>query len=69
MPPGPLVTALGAEGAARLNAKLRKCIEVQRTFNSLQVDDVNIPFGTALVMRTVVRRVPPREGPGFRELL
>ena len=43
--PGPLVTALGAEGAARLNAKLRKCIEVQRTFMSLQVDDVNIPFG------------------------
>ncbi len=63
--PGPLVTALGAEGAARLNAKLRKCIEVQRTFMSLQVDDVNIPFGTALVMRTVVRRVPQGKAQDF----
>ena len=57
--PGPLVTALGAEAAARLNAKLRKCIEVQRTYMTNRVDDLDIPAGNALVMRTVVRRVPP----------
>jgi len=57
--PNPVVTALGAEAAARLNAKTRKCIEVQRTFMTNRVDDLNIPPGTALVMRTVVRRVPP----------
>jgi hypothetical protein len=56
--PGPLVAALGAEAAARLNTKLRKCIEVQRTYMTNRVDDVDIPSGTALVMRTVVRRVP-----------
>ena len=57
--PNPVVTALGAEAAARLNAKTRKCIEVQRTFMTNRVDDLTIPPGTALVMRTVVRRVPP----------
>lgn len=57
--PGPLVAALGAEAAARLNAKLRRCIEVQRNFMTNRVDDLDIPAGNALVMRTVVRRVPP----------
>jgi hypothetical protein len=57
--PGPLVTALGAEGAARLNAKLRRCIEVTRTFMTNRVDEFNIAPGNALVMRTVVRRIQP----------
>ena len=57
--PGPLVAAIGAEAAARLNAKIRKCIEVQRTYMTNRVDDLDIPAGNALVMRTVVRRVPP----------
>lgn len=57
-PAGPLVTALGAEAAGRLNAKIRKCIEVQRTYMANRVNDVDIPAGDALVMRTVVRRVP-----------
>jgi hypothetical protein len=58
--PGPLVRALGDDGAARLNAKLRKCIEVQRTFMTNRVDDLNVaPPGNALVMRTVVRRIQP----------
>lgn len=56
---GPIVRALGAEAAARLNAKIRRCIEVQRTYMANRVDDVDIAPGNALVMRTVVRRVPP----------
>ena len=57
--PGPLVAALGAEAAARLNAKTRKCIEVSRTFMSNRIDDLNIPAGDALVMRSAVRRAAP----------
>lgn len=57
--PGPLVAALGAEAAARLNAKTRKCIEVSRTFMSNRIDDLNIPAGNALVMRSAVRRAAP----------
>ncbi len=63
--PGPLVAALGAEAAARLNAKIRKCIEVQRTFMTNRVNDVDIPAGNALVMRTVVRRVPQGKAQDF----
>lgn len=55
--PGPLVRALGAEAAARLNAKIRKCIEVQRTYMANRVNDLTIPAGDALVSRMVVRRV------------
>lgn len=55
--PAPLVTALGAEAAARLNAKLRKCIETQRTYMANRVNDLTIPAGDALVSRVVVRRV------------
>ncbi len=54
---GPLITALGAEAAARLNAKLRKCIETQRTYMANRVNDLTIPAGDALVSRMVVRRV------------
>jgi hypothetical protein len=57
--PGPLVAALGAEAAARLNAKLRRCIEVQRSFMTNRVNDLNDAAGNALVMRTVVRRIQP----------
>ena len=56
--PGPLITALGAEAAARLNGKLRKCIETQRTYMANRVNDLNIPAGDALVSRMVVRRIP-----------
>lgn len=57
--PGPLVRALGAEGAARLNAKTFRFIEVTRSFMTFRVDDVNIAPGDAQVMRTVVRRIQP----------
>lgn len=56
--PGPLVTALGADGAARLNGKLRKCIETQRTYMSNRVNDLMIPAGDAIASRVYVRRVP-----------
>jgi hypothetical protein len=56
--PGSLVTALGAEAAARLNGKIRKCIETQRTYMANRVNDLTIPAGDALVSRMVVRRVP-----------
>ena len=55
---GLLVTALGAEAAARLNAKLRKCIETQRTYMTNRVINLTLPPGDALVSRLVVRRVP-----------
>lgn len=56
--PNPVVTALGAEAAARLNAKVRKCIESQRSYLTNRVDEFDIPAGDALVMRSTVRRVP-----------
>lgn len=56
--PAPLITALGAEAAARLNAKIRKCIETQRTYMANRVNDLTIPAGDASVNRMVVRRVP-----------
>ncbi|MFN8580871.1 MAG: hypothetical protein U0163_07855 [Gemmatimonadaceae bacterium] len=55
----PLVRALGAEGAAQLNAKLRKCILLQQTYMTNRVDSLTIPAPDALVWRTVVRRVNP----------
>lgn len=55
--PGPLITALGAEAAARLNGKIRKCIETQRTYLANRVNDLTIPAGDALLSRMVVRRV------------
>jgi hypothetical protein len=57
--PGALVTALGAEAAARLNAKTRKCVETQRNYMANIVNDLTLPAGDALVMRTVVRRIQP----------
>lgn len=55
----PLVRALGADGAARLNAKLRKCILVQQTYMTNRQDSLSIPAGDALVWRQVVRQFSP----------
>ena len=55
----PLVRALGAEGAARLGAKVRKCVDVQRTCLINRVDDLAIPQGTAIASRTAVVRPAP----------
>ena len=56
---GALARALGPEGAARLNAKTRKCIEQQRTYLSNRVNDLTIDAGAAPVSRISVRRALP----------
>lgn len=53
------VRALGAEGAARLGEKIRKCIDVQRTYLINRVDDLAIPQGDAVASRTTVVRPAP----------
>ncbi len=56
----PLTRALGAAGAAALNAKVRKCIMTQTTFLTSRQDDLSIAAaGEALVWRTTVRRALP----------
>ena len=56
---GPLVRALGAEGAAQLNAKLRKCILTQSSYMTNRVDSLTIQAAGALVWRIQVRRALP----------
>lgn len=51
--------ALGTEGAARLGAKIRKCVDVQRTYLINRRDELAIEQGTAPASRTTVRRVAP----------
>jgi hypothetical protein len=53
------VKALGAEAAARLGAKVRKCVDVQRTYLINRVDDLAIPQGNAIASRTQVLRPAP----------
>lgn len=55
----PLTRALGAAGAAALNAKLRKCIMTQNSYMSTRQDELGIPGGEALVWRVAVRRAVP----------
>lgn len=55
----PLVRALGADGAATLNAKLRKCIATQSSYMVDSRDDLSIAGGDALVWRVATRRIIP----------
>ncbi len=55
----PLVRALGADGAAQLNAKLRKSILTQQSYLTSRVDSLTIPAPTAPVWRTTVQRALP----------
>ncbi len=55
----PLVRALGREGAAQVNAKLRKCILTQNSYMSNRVDSLTIPAPGAPVWRVAVRRAVP----------
>lgn len=55
----PLTRALGAAGAAALNAKLRKCIMTQNSYITNRQDELTIPGGDALVWRVQVRRAAP----------
>ena len=49
--------ALGTEGAARLAGKIRKCVDVQRTYLINRVNDLTIPQGDAPAARTALVRV------------
>lgn len=56
----PLVRALGQEGAAQLNAKLRPCILEQRSFLTNRQEALQVaPDNDALVWRTTIRRATP----------
>lgn len=60
--PGALNRALGAEAAARLIAKLRKCISSQRTFLTNTVNEISIlpdPKAPPLVIVTNRDRITP----------
>jgi len=61
----PLVRALGADGAAQLNTKLRKCIFTQSSYITSRVDSLSIDAGQAAVWRIQVRRVIPGKMPEY----
>lgn len=62
----PLVRALGADAAAQLNAKLRKCILTQQSYMTTRIDSLTIAATDALVWRTAVRRVVPGKMPEYQ---
>lgn len=51
--------ALGSEAAARLTAKLRKCVLVQSTYMTIRRDSLSIPPGDAPVWRYTIKQVNP----------
>jgi hypothetical protein len=57
--PGALARALGEAGAARLMAKLRKCVEWASVAIMNVQSDHTIPWGDARISRTVERRIIP----------
>lgn len=57
--PGANERALGAEGAAKLAAKIRKCVDVQRTYLSNRVNDLYLDPGPAAASRLLVRKALP----------
>ncbi|MCC6316784.1 MAG: hypothetical protein IT361_03750 [Gemmatimonadaceae bacterium] len=61
----PLVRALGAEGAAQLNAKLRRCILTQASYMTNRQDSLTIDPGPALVWRVVLRKILPGKMPEY----
>ena len=67
--PGPLNRALGAEAAGRLIAKLRKCLDGQRSYLINTVNELTIPPDTnALVLVTARVRVAPGKNEEFENL-
>lgn len=56
--PAVQVQVLGAEAAARLASKVRKCVDAQRTYLINRVDDLGIPPGDAVASRSAVLRPP-----------
>ena len=55
----PQQKALGAEASARLAAKVRKCVDTQRTYLLNRRDELAIAQGAAPAARTTVRRAAP----------
>ncbi len=62
--------ALGPEAGARLAAKLRKCINGQRTYISTRQDDLSVlPDAPALVSVTIRRRIASGKAEEFRNYI
>ena len=57
--------ALGAEAAAQLAAKIRRCVLTQSTYLLNRREDLGIPQGTAIAARTTVIRPLPGKGPDY----
>lgn len=66
----PIVKALGKDGAARLLAKTRRCIESQSLFVSTRVEELSaVPKTPAAVWTTVRYRVAPGMNQGYENYL
>lgn len=61
----PLVRALGAEGAAQLNAKLRRCVLTQSSYMTSRQDSLTIDAGSAMVWRIALRKILPGKMPEY----
>lgn len=55
----PLVRGLGAEGAAALSAKLRRCILTQQSYMVTRSESLSVAATDDMVWRQVIRRVVP----------
>ncbi len=55
----PLVRGLGKDGAAALNAKLRRCILTQQSYMTTRADSLSVAGTDDMVWRQVIRRVVP----------
>ena len=67
--PGANERALGAEAAARLSAKIRQCVDLQRTYVITRFQDLNIPPGNAVASVTNVRRAAQGKQPEYLSYL
>jgi len=66
----PIVKALGKDGAARLQAKTRRCIESQSLFVSTRVEALtSMPKSPAAVWTTVRYRVNPGKNQDYENFL
>jgi hypothetical protein len=67
--PGVNARVLGTEAANRLAAKVRKCIESQRSYLSNRMNDLNVDAGNAPVSRLTVRRTAPGKQQEFLDFI
>jgi len=67
--PSPFVRALGAEGSAKLAAKIRRCFSSSRTFVSTRQNDLSAladPKSPPPITSTVRRRITPGKNQEYR---